>query len=388
MKNIVLTTFVLCLSAIVVSAQGIEFFHGPWAEALEKAKAEDKIIFVDAYASWCGPCKRMSSQVFPDPKSGEFYNANFVCLKIDMEKPENAEFAGKYPVGSYPTLLFIDAEGKIVMKDVGFRDVDPFVDMGKKVLGKVTKSVDYEKGYADGNRDPKFLYNYVHALNRTGQPSLKVTNDYLNTQTDLTTEFNLRFIHEGAVEADSRVFDLLVKYQDKIVSLAGKDAVASRIETACKNTVKKAIQFKNETLLAEAKAKMKTAMPTRAKSFSFESDLSYYTATLDAKNYLKTAKAYQKSEIQNNSAKLEDLVISLLRAFPDDQKVLAQAGKWAQKAAETGGLPEYFLTWAEILKKQGDKEKARATAQKGLDAIGSKDNGMRARIEYFLNSLG
>jgi thiol-disulfide isomerase/thioredoxin len=388
MKNIALTAFALVFSAIIAAAQGIEFFHGPWAEALEKAKTEDKIIFVDAYASWCGPCKRMSSQVFPDPKSGEFYNANFVCLKIDMEKPENAEFAGKYPVGSYPTLMFIDAEGKIVLKDVGFREVDPFIEIGKKALGKVTKSVDYEKGYADGNRDPKFLYNYVHALNRTGQPSLKVTNEYLNTQTDLTSEFNLRFILEGAVESDSRVFDLLVKYQDKIVALAGKDAVASRIETACKNTVKKAIQFKSPTLLAEAKAKMKAATPSRAKSFNFESDLSYYAATSDAKNYLKTAKAFQKSEIQNNSAKLEDLVITLLRAFPDDPKVLDQAGKWAEKAAETGGLPEYFLTWAEILKKQGNKEKARATAQKGMEAIGSKDNGMKARIEYFLNSLG
>jgi thiol-disulfide isomerase/thioredoxin len=90
-----------------IFAQGIEFFHGSWPEALAKAKSEEKLIFVDAFASWCGPCKRMAKESFPDPKVGEVYNASFICLKIDMEKPENAEFAGKYPVNSYPTLIEI-----------------------------------------------------------------------------------------------------------------------------------------------------------------------------------------------------------------------------------------------------------------------------------------
>ncbi|MFM7401482.1 MAG: thioredoxin family protein, partial [Bacteroidota bacterium] len=108
-------SLVLGLSSSVF-AQGIEFFHGSWPEALTKAKSEEKLIFVDAFASWCGPCKRMAKESFPDPKVGELYNASFICLKIDMEKPENAEFAGKYPVSSYPTLFFIDADGKIVLK--------------------------------------------------------------------------------------------------------------------------------------------------------------------------------------------------------------------------------------------------------------------------------
>ncbi|MDO8970421.1 MAG: thioredoxin family protein, partial [Saprospiraceae bacterium] len=64
----------------MASAQGIEFFSGTWPEALEKAKKEELLIFVDAYASWCGPCKRMAAQTFPDPKAGEFFNANFLNL--------------------------------------------------------------------------------------------------------------------------------------------------------------------------------------------------------------------------------------------------------------------------------------------------------------------
>lgn len=389
MKKILTTlTFSLFLVFTSLQAQGIEFFHGTWAEALEKAKSEQKLIFVDAYASWCGPCKRMASNVFPQEKVGEYFNANFVNLKIDMEKSENAEFAGKYPVSAYPTLMFIDSTGKLVQKSVGAKDADQLLEFAQKVQGRADKSGDYEKQYAEGNRDPKFLLDYVRSLNAAGKPSLKITNEYLATQTDLTTDFNLQFIYEGAVEADSRVFDLLVKNKSKTVALLGEEKVNARIEKACRNTVKKAIEFKSEDLLTEAKTKMKAANPARAETFGYEADLQYYASTKDSKNYLKAAQTYQKNEVKNNAAKLNDLVINLLRAFPDDAKVLDQAEKWAKSAAETGGLPEYYLTLAEIYKRQGDKAKAKETAEKARKAIGEKDEkNMNGKIDYFLHTL-
>jgi len=388
MKSILVAAFTSLICSITMQAQGIEFFHGTWSEGLAKAKAEDKLIFVDAFASWCGPCKRMASQTFTHQKAGEFYNSNFVCMKFDMEKAENAEFAGKYPVGSYPTLMFIDADGKIVYKGVGFQEVDPLIEMGKKAMGKASKAQDYEKGYAEGNRDPKFLYEYVRALNRNGQPSLKITNEYLNTQSDLSTEFNLRFILEGAVEADSRVFDLLVKNKAKIIALVGEEPVKTRSELACRNTVSKATEFKNDALLKEAKDKMKAAFPERGAAFASEVDMRYYATTKDVKNFLKSAQAYRKNEVKNNSAQLHELTISLIRAFPDDKKVMDQAEKWAKDAAENGGLAEYYMTLAGIYKLKGEKDKARATAKKAIEVIGEKDNGLKAKIDNFINTLG
>ncbi len=389
-KILAFLTFSLLIFSFLssLSAQGIEFFHGTWAEAQEKAKSEEKLIFVDAYASWCGPCKRMAASVFPQEKVGSFFNANFINLKIDMEKPENSEFAGKYPVSAYPTLIFIDANGKIVQKAVGAKDADQLLEFAQKVLGRADKSADYEKQYAEGNRDPKFLLDYIRALNAAGKPSLKITNEYLATQTDFTTDVNLQFLYEGTVEADSRVFDLLVKNQSKTVALLGEEKVSARIEKACRNTVKKAIEFKSEELLGEAKTKMKTALPARADAFGYEADMQYYAATKDPKNYLKAAQSFQKSEIKNNSAKLHDLVINLLHTFPGDPKVLDQAEKWAKNAAENGGLPEYYLTLAEVYKRQGEKEKAKSAAEKARKAIGEKDEkNWGGKIDYFIRSL-
>ncbi|MCB9307285.1 MAG: thioredoxin family protein [Lewinellaceae bacterium] len=386
MKSI-LISFALLFTATACLAQGIDFFHGSWAEAQEKAKAEEKLIFVDAYASWCGPCKRMAAQVFPQEKVGSFFNANFINLKIDMEKAEHADFAGKYPVSAYPTLMFLDATGKVVLKSVGAKSVDQLLDFAQKAVGKTDKSGDYEQEYKDGNRDPEFLLNYVRALNAVGKPSLKITNDYLSTQQDFSTDTNLEFLVEGTVEADSRVFDLLAQHQKQASRLLGAEKVSARIENACKKTVKKAIEFKSETLLEEAKSKMKSSLPDRADDFAYEADMKYYAATNDVKNYLKAAQACQKGKIRNNAALLHDHVIDLLRAFPDEPKVLDQAEKWCKTAAENGGLPEYYLTLAEIYKRQGEKDKARKAAEKARKAMGEKDNGMGGRIDYFIQTL-
>ena len=370
------------------AAQGINFFTGTWSEAKAKAKAEQKLIFVDAYAAWCGPCTRMAANVFPDPQVGDYFNANFVNVKYDMEKPENREFASQYPVSAYPTLLILDGDGKVVHKHVGGLTPDGLIAFGQKATGKTDTSKDFEKEYEAGNRDPQLVLDYVRALNRANKPSLKVTNEYLNSQKDLNTPISRKIILEGAIEADSRVFDLLLADRNKIAAQEGKDAVEARINLACQNTLKKAIEFRDERLLQEAKAKMKAGVPARADEFALDADMKYYAATKDAKNYLKSAQAYQKKAVQNNAALQHDLVITVLRNFPNDKSVLAQAEKWEKSAADRGGLPEYYLTLADIYKRQGDTAKARTAAEKGRKAIGKEDKqGMGPKIDYFLQSL-
>src|SRR5882757_6003051 len=89
-------------------AQGIEFTHGSWAEVKAKAKQENKLIFVDFFTDWCGPCKAMAIGTFPNPQAGEFYNKHFISVKIDAEKGEGISLAKQYSVHAYPTLAFIN----------------------------------------------------------------------------------------------------------------------------------------------------------------------------------------------------------------------------------------------------------------------------------------
>ena len=91
MKRSLIYLFILFLTTSI-NAQGIEFLHGSWEDALDAAKEEDKIIFVDAYAKWCGPCKRMAKEVFTKKEVGTFFNDNFINIKLDMEESHGISF--------------------------------------------------------------------------------------------------------------------------------------------------------------------------------------------------------------------------------------------------------------------------------------------------------
>jgi len=140
-----------------VFATGIQFFEGTWAEALDKASKENKPIFLDAYAEWCGPCKLMARSVFPDASVGEFYNEHFVNMKIDMEKGEGPGLRAQYKVSAYPTLLFVQPTGEVIQKKVGAIDAKNFLALGKQIMKSVDKSEEYAKIYESGERNPDFI---------------------------------------------------------------------------------------------------------------------------------------------------------------------------------------------------------------------------------------
>ena len=98
-KNIqmkVLSSFLFTLLiSIFTMAQdnSIEFIDNDFAKAKEAAKKSGKLIFVDAYTTWCGPCKWMAANKFTNDTIAEFYNKNFISLKMDMEKGDGKEMA-------------------------------------------------------------------------------------------------------------------------------------------------------------------------------------------------------------------------------------------------------------------------------------------------------
>ncbi len=115
---------------------GIIFFHGTLVEAKAKANKENKLLFIDCFTTWCGPCKSMSKKIFTQKEVGDYYNKNFICLKMDMELAEGMSVQEKYGVEAYPTYLFIDSKGNIKHRDLGYIDAKKFIEVGKSALLK------------------------------------------------------------------------------------------------------------------------------------------------------------------------------------------------------------------------------------------------------------
>ena len=133
-------------------------------KALEKAKTENKYVFVDCYTSWCGPCKMMATSILPLKEVGEYMNEHFVCVKFDMEKGEGRDIRVKYRVSSYPTFLVLKTDGSLLHVVVGGTAT------GEAFLAKVKEAFDensagkLEAEYNKGNRNLDFLMKYIEAL--------------------------------------------------------------------------------------------------------------------------------------------------------------------------------------------------------------------------------
>ncbi len=190
MKRIYMVLFALLVNTYA-NAQGINFMDNPkWETVLEKAKKENKIIFLDAYATWCGPCKQMESDVYVKKEVADFYNANFVNVKIDMEKGEGAMLADRYYVNAYPNLVFINPDGAMIHKAVGFRAAEDFVSLGKEAKNPETQYYTLKKKALELS-NAQFLVFAEKAMEFEDDDLFEIGESYLAKQPDILANADL-----------------------------------------------------------------------------------------------------------------------------------------------------------------------------------------------------
>ncbi len=137
----VLLTCSFCLPVIAQknnanekTKQGIKFIENDWNLALKNAKENNKLVFLDIYATWCGPCKMLKQYTFSDAKAGEFFNKNFVNVSIDGEKGIGPTLARQYSIEGYPTLVVTDSTGKPVLITAGYIPTDVLMQFANEAL--------------------------------------------------------------------------------------------------------------------------------------------------------------------------------------------------------------------------------------------------------------
>ncbi len=337
-------------------AQGIEFFDGEYAEAFEMAQKTGKLVFVDAYAVWCGPCKRMAATTFKDAKVGDFFNEQFINMKIDMEKGQGLTFRNKYPVSAYPTLLFINGEGEVVHKATGAKDANGIIQLAELAMRKDDRSGSFAKQYEAGNRDYDLVLNYITALNKVGKPSLKISNDYLRSNPDITNEQKAAFLFEAATDSDSRIFDMMLAHRSTLDKIKGKEIVVAQIEKACCKTVVKAVEYESEDLLKRAKEKMKKNAKSVYKAFDIKSDMDYFEGVGKVDLYLERTEDYTKKIIKDDADKLLEQGQHLAQNYKSNAKaqnlILASYERSLELNDSVDGRVDYAST-LHRLKKTG-----------------------------------
>jgi len=104
------------------------------SDILEKAEKANKVVFVDIVTDWCLPCKMMDKDVFSDPQIADFMNKNFINYKVDAEKGNGPMVSLVYEVQAFPTLLFVDSKGEVIVKKVGAAYHSELMEMARTAL--------------------------------------------------------------------------------------------------------------------------------------------------------------------------------------------------------------------------------------------------------------
>lgn len=218
---------------------GISFDVKTYDEALAKAKSENKLVFMDCYTSWCGPCKMMSSKVFTQKKVGDYFNQHLVSIKIDMEKGEGIKLAKKYGVKAYPTMMFLDTEGNVIHKIIGACDADKLIQTARDHSDPSKGYSVCKAAYESGNRTPEVVANYISTMmdvrEMTPQQADSIVKDYCRTLSDddFCTAEAWKLVDRCVLEPKGDAFERVMKLHDKLAQVAGEAAVNKKIERLC-----------------------------------------------------------------------------------------------------------------------------------------------------------
>lgn len=342
-------------------AVGIEFVHDKsFQEILDMAKAQDKLIFMDCYTTWCGPCKRLAALVFPDSAVGAYFNEHFINTKFDMEKDEGVTLAAKYGIRAYPTLLWIDGKGEVVHKVVGGLDPAGLIQNGQKAGDPAPGILSgLYKQYNAGNRDISFLSDFVNAMNNGGENYTDVFKEYVGklTPKDLEDPKHSKTVFNLTKDLKSAGLDYIIKNKEYLSKLLGAEAYNNKINQIAAKANADASRLKDANLFNEGLNLIRNNKADDAPAKVLTLSMDYYSGTNDWVNYDKSASAYIKKYAPKNTIVLNDVAWTYYLNITD-KALLTKASKWAYEALTANNKYTYNLTYAYLLYKLDNLKEA------------------------------
>jgi len=363
----------LCFITLNINAQqnnkdGLQFTELTWDEVRAEARETEKPIFVDAYATWCGPCKKMSRDVFPQKAVGNYMNDNYISLKLDMEKGDGLEFASTYSVTAYPTLLFFNADGELQHRVTGYVDVNEFIEDAKTATDPSKALFGLKNKYENGKRDKATVMNYAFALRKANMPFTDVTKQYIAKlkNDDLNDKSIQQFILAFADNVNSKSFKMLTENKNKFVDSFGGEAVSDAIRRSAMRSVSLAASNEQGITMSQIKKVLKAHGGSDAKNLTNYAYMGYNQMQENWDAYAKHANKYINTLTEKNSSTLNNIAWAFFEHV-DNPKMLAKAVNWAKESVDLDCQYYNCDTYAALLYKTKDFNKAKMAAEKAIE---------------------
>jgi thiol-disulfide isomerase/thioredoxin len=258
MKNLFLFCLATAIHFIASAQNGIIFQTGKsWDGLKAEAKAANKLIFLDAYASWCAPCKKMSEEVFTQKEVGSLFNSQFINVKIDMEGNPGKWLASKYGVTAYPSLLFIDGNGKMVHKVIGFLKTGELISAAKNSRDPDKQYSTLLQLYQNGKLSNAGYFNLLKASDDAGEneQSSLVAAAYLAVNKNWMEEPQLLLLLKYTKDILSNQFEFLIKNEVNISKMSKYGNISDHFDQVVTDYVMEKTVNEDEKKFDREKAK-------------------------------------------------------------------------------------------------------------------------------------
>lgn len=361
---------VLTSSSLSAQQSGIQWIDNDIDLAMRQAASSDKMVFIYAYTTWCGPCKAMKKSVFPTTEVGEFYNEAFINVKMDMEKGKGFELGEKYQVQAYPTFLFVDKVGKVVHKSMGGRQLLEFIELGNAALDPDRQIATLHDRYAKGERSSDFLKQYAQVISESEFTGFEpISEQYLATQDDWTTAENMKFIFDySEADIESKLFQHTLENRAAFEQLIGKEKVKAKFEFAAERDRSKAGIPRDDV---ERLKKHYDKYFSKEDSYNLAMQ-TYFRQLMYSPEPVEQEKF--KAEIQLYLAGSPDLDWNFYNAsawqifeLSDDESLLREAANWTLVSISKEENSHNTDTMAHILEKLDDVLSAKMYAEKSIE---------------------
>ncbi|MEP7376782.1 MAG: thioredoxin fold domain-containing protein [Chitinophagaceae bacterium] len=234
---------ILAAAQIDTYSKGIKWSANlSWEQIKQKAKAENKYIFLDVYETWCGPCKMMDRNVFVEDSVGQFFNDKIIAVKLQMDRTshdnedikkwyKDADAIGKqYQINAFPSFIFINPEGEVTDLQTGYRESHDFLNITRNALkaGKLYTDPflrywvllnDYKNGIIKYDSLDYMIRKAGEINDSVARPQMmKVYKEYISSlePKERYTKKNVEFWEGLNLSSKSIMFQYLVKDEKKI----------------------------------------------------------------------------------------------------------------------------------------------------------------------------
>ena len=369
-------------------AQGMKFEEGNFATILAKAKKEKKLVFIDAYTTWCGPCKLMAKNIFPLQAVGDYYNSHFVNAKIDMEKGEGIELAKKYNVKAYPTYLFVDGNGELVHRTLGYVEEKDFIQFAKDAEDPSKRLTALKQKFENGEKDPEFLKNLAGlTIYSDAEFAGRVLERYFAAKNELDRD-DVQMVLSGAQSIDSPLYKVFQSKKAeiiKVITAEKYDAIDKNIKISSlfkKSYNKDTKTWNDNYFLTEAQ---KFMSKEEAEKTLKKAQAGRALRDKDFATYEKLTMELYKDTSALSSEELNSIAWNFFENV-SNKSSLEKALAWAQESVKKNENYANTDTLANLYNKIGDKKNAKLWAEKSIEL--AKSTGQdSADTEKLLKTL-